>query len=172
MRIAPAITLSSEESTGLESQARSRFFPVRVAERARIVLFAWTSPRLSNALACMDRITRLTTRLLRRWFRSTKYLGSREEPALSEAEGICATGRRSAWILRFAQDDKRSIMTCFFLRRSRYLGGRRLILLRSLLRSHATCPSRVHPSQPKAAFAERSCHANPAARENTDALPQ
>ena len=40
MRIAPAITLSSEERTRLESQARSRSLPVRVAERARIVLFA------------------------------------------------------------------------------------------------------------------------------------
>src|SRR5258708_23566087 len=40
MRIAPVITLSSEERTGLESQARSRSLPVRVAERARIVLFA------------------------------------------------------------------------------------------------------------------------------------
>ena len=40
MRIAPAITLSPEERTGLESQARSRSLPVRVAERARIVLLA------------------------------------------------------------------------------------------------------------------------------------
>jgi transposase len=40
MRIAPAITMSSEERTQLESQARSRSLPVRVAERARIVLFA------------------------------------------------------------------------------------------------------------------------------------
>ena len=40
MRIAPAITLSSEQRTLLESQARSRSLPVRVAERARIVLFA------------------------------------------------------------------------------------------------------------------------------------
>lgn len=40
MRIAPAITLSSDERTRLESQARSRSLPVRVAERARIVFFA------------------------------------------------------------------------------------------------------------------------------------
>src|SRR5580658_502870 len=40
MRIAPVITLSSEQRTLLESQARSRSLPVRVAERARIVLFA------------------------------------------------------------------------------------------------------------------------------------
>jgi transposase len=40
MRIAPAITLSPEQRTVLESQARSRSLPVRVAERARIVLFA------------------------------------------------------------------------------------------------------------------------------------
>ena len=40
MRIAPAITLSPEQRTVLESQARSRALPVRMAERARIVLFA------------------------------------------------------------------------------------------------------------------------------------
>ena len=40
MRIAPAITLSPEQRTLLESQARSRSLPVRVAERARIVLLA------------------------------------------------------------------------------------------------------------------------------------
>ena len=40
MRVAPAITLSPEQRTVLESQARSRSLPVRVAERARIVLFA------------------------------------------------------------------------------------------------------------------------------------
>jgi len=40
MRIAPAITLSPEQRAVLESQAQSRSLPVRVAERARIVLFA------------------------------------------------------------------------------------------------------------------------------------
>ena len=40
MRIAPAITLNPEQRTLLESQARSRSLPVRVAERARIVLLA------------------------------------------------------------------------------------------------------------------------------------
>src|SRR5260370_39041471 len=40
MRIAPVITLSPDQQTLLESQARSRSLPVRVAERARIVLLA------------------------------------------------------------------------------------------------------------------------------------
>jgi hypothetical protein len=40
MRIAPAITLSPEPRTVLESQARSRSLPMRVVERARIALFA------------------------------------------------------------------------------------------------------------------------------------
>src|SRR5579863_1422094 len=40
MRIAPTIRLSPEQRTVLESQSRSRSLPVRVAERARIVLFA------------------------------------------------------------------------------------------------------------------------------------
>ena len=40
MRIAPAIRLSPEQRTVLESRARSRSLPVRVVERTRIVLFA------------------------------------------------------------------------------------------------------------------------------------
>ena len=40
MRRAPVITLSPEQRTMLESQARSRSFPLRVVERARIVLLA------------------------------------------------------------------------------------------------------------------------------------
>ena len=40
MRRAPVITLSPEQRTLLESQARSRSFPLRVVERARIVLLA------------------------------------------------------------------------------------------------------------------------------------
>ena len=40
MRRAPVITLSPEQRRVLESQARSRSFPLRVVERARIVLLA------------------------------------------------------------------------------------------------------------------------------------
>ncbi len=40
MRRAPVIMLSPEQRTVLESQARSRSLPLRVVERARIVLFA------------------------------------------------------------------------------------------------------------------------------------
>ena len=40
MRIAPAITLSSDQQATLEQWARSRSLPARVVERARIVLLA------------------------------------------------------------------------------------------------------------------------------------
>jgi hypothetical protein len=40
MRIGPAITLSSDQQATLEQSARSRSLPVRVVERARIVLRA------------------------------------------------------------------------------------------------------------------------------------
>jgi transposase len=40
MRIAPAITLSSEQQAALQQWARSRSLPARVVERARIVLLA------------------------------------------------------------------------------------------------------------------------------------
>ena len=56
MRIAPAIRLSSEQRTVLESQARSRSLPVRVAERARIVLFA-ASGQQDKAIAASMAIT-------------------------------------------------------------------------------------------------------------------
>ena len=44
MRRAPVITLSPEQRRVLESQARSRSFPLRVVERARIVLLAASGP--------------------------------------------------------------------------------------------------------------------------------
>ena len=72
MRIAPAITLSSEERTRLESQARSRSLPVRVAERARIVLFAASgqqdkgipTPSVVSGLNVMAGAIRIRNRLL------------------------------------------------------------------------------------------------------------
>src|ERR1039458_2715596 len=56
MRIAPAIRLSPEERTVLESQARSRSLPVRVGERARIVLFA-ASGQQDNEIAAVMAVT-------------------------------------------------------------------------------------------------------------------
>ena len=53
MRIAPAITLSPEQRTVLESQARSRSLPVRVVERARIVLFAASGQQDKEIAAVM-----------------------------------------------------------------------------------------------------------------------
>ncbi len=40
MRMAPAITLSSDQQAVLEQWARSRLLPARVVKRARIVLWA------------------------------------------------------------------------------------------------------------------------------------
>ena len=54
MRIAPAITLSSEQQATLEQWARSRSLPARVVERARTVLLAAGPPkadRTSKSLA-------------------------------------------------------------------------------------------------------------------------
>ena len=66
MRIAPAITLSAEQRTLLESQARSRSLPVRVAERARIVLLAASGQSdkeiaagMAIALPCVAALGRL-----------------------------------------------------------------------------------------------------------------
>ena len=71
MRIAPAITLSSEERTVLESQARSRSLPVRVAERARIVLFAACGQQDMEIAARMA----ITPKKVSRWRKRFLALG-------------------------------------------------------------------------------------------------
>src|ERR1035438_6566734 len=71
MRIAQAITLSSEERTRLESQARSRSLPVRVAERARIVLFAASGLQDLEIAAHMA----ITPKKVSRWRRRFLALG-------------------------------------------------------------------------------------------------
>ncbi len=71
MRIAPAITLSSEERTRLESQARSRSLPVRVAERARIVLLAASDQPDKEIAARMA----ITPKKVSRWRKRFLALG-------------------------------------------------------------------------------------------------
>src|ERR1700685_3688494 len=71
MRIAPAITLSVEERTGLESQARSRSLPVRVAERARIVLLAASGQPDKEIAASMA----ITPKKVSRWRKRFLALG-------------------------------------------------------------------------------------------------
>src|SRR6202158_6554147 len=69
MRIAPAITLSPEQRTVLESQARSRSLPVRVAERARIVLSAASGLQDKKIAAHMA----ITPKKVSRWRK--RFLG-------------------------------------------------------------------------------------------------
>src|SRR5271169_339979 len=71
MRIAPAITLSAEERTRLESQARSRSLPVRVAERARIVLLAASGQPDKEIAASMA----ITPKKVSRWRKRFLALG-------------------------------------------------------------------------------------------------
>ena len=71
MRIAPAITLSPEQRTVLESQARSRCLPVRVAERARIVLFAASGQQDKEIAARMA----ITPKKVSRWRKRFLALG-------------------------------------------------------------------------------------------------
>src|SRR5580692_12068390 len=71
MRIAPAITLSPEQRTLLESQARSRSLPVRVAERARIVLLAASGQPDKEIAAVMA----VTPKKVSRWRKRFLALG-------------------------------------------------------------------------------------------------
>ena len=71
MRIAPAIRLSPEQRTVLESQARSRSLPVRVAERARIVLLAASGQQDLEIAARMA----ITPKKVSRWRKRFLVLG-------------------------------------------------------------------------------------------------
>ena len=63
MRIAPAITLSSDQQASLEQWARSRSLPARVVERARIVLLAAEGRQDQQIAAAM----KITPKKVSRW---------------------------------------------------------------------------------------------------------
>src|SRR5436309_8490904 len=71
MRIAPALRLSPEQRTILESQTRGRSLPVRVAERARIVLFAASGQQDKEIAAGMA----ITPKKVSRWRKRFLTLG-------------------------------------------------------------------------------------------------
>src|SRR5579864_1896172 len=71
MRIAPVITLSSDQQVALEQWARSRSLPARVVERARIVLLAaegWQDKQIAARL-------KITPKKVSRWRRRFLTLG-------------------------------------------------------------------------------------------------
>ena len=63
MRIAPAITLSSDQQAALERWARNRSLPARVVERARIVLLAAAGQQDKQIAAAM----KMTPKKVSRW---------------------------------------------------------------------------------------------------------
>ena len=71
MRIAPAITLSSEQQATLEQWARSRSLPARVVDRARIVLLAAQGRQDKQIAATM----KTTPKKVSRWRRRFLTLG-------------------------------------------------------------------------------------------------
>ncbi len=71
MRIAPVITLSPEQRTALESHARSRSLPVRVVERARIVLLAAAGQQDKEIAAVLS----MTPKKVSRWRKRFLALG-------------------------------------------------------------------------------------------------
>src|SRR5260370_14766536 len=71
MRIAIVIPLSPEPRKVLESQARGRSHPVRVAERARIVLFAASGQQDKEIAASMA----ITPKKVSRWRKRFLALG-------------------------------------------------------------------------------------------------
>jgi transposase len=71
MRIAPAITLSSDQQATLEQWARSRSLPVRVVERARIVLRAAAGQQDKEIATAM----KITQKKASRWRKRFLTLG-------------------------------------------------------------------------------------------------
>jgi transposase len=71
MRIAPAITLSSEQHAALEQWARSRSLPARVVERARILLLAAEGQQDKQIAATL----KITPKKVSRWRRRFLTLG-------------------------------------------------------------------------------------------------
>ena len=71
MRRAPVITLSPEQRTVLESQARGRSLPLRVVERARIVLFAAAGQQDKDIAAAWS----MTPKKVARWRKRFLALG-------------------------------------------------------------------------------------------------
>lgn len=63
MRIAPAITLSSDQQATLEQWARSRSLPARMVERARIVLLAAEGRQEKQIASAM----KITPKKVSRW---------------------------------------------------------------------------------------------------------
>jgi transposase len=71
MRIAPAITLSSDQQATLEQWARSRSLPIRVVERARIVLRAAAGQQDKEIATAM----KITEKKASRWRKRFLTLG-------------------------------------------------------------------------------------------------
>jgi transposase len=71
MRIAPAITLSSDQQATLEQWARSRLLPLRVIERARILLRAAAGQQDKEIAAAM----KITEKKASRWRKRFLTLG-------------------------------------------------------------------------------------------------
>jgi transposase len=90
MRIAPAITLSSEQRATLEQRARSRSLPARVVERARIVLLAGEGQQDMQIAARM----KITPKKVSRWRKRFLTLGmvglEREAPRPGRTPTITA----------------------------------------------------------------------------------
>ncbi|MGC1435975.1 MAG: hypothetical protein WA847_08790, partial [Terriglobales bacterium] len=91
MRRAPVITLSPEQRTVLESQARSRSFPLRVVERARIVLLAASGQQDKEIAARMVTTPKKVSRLAQAFPRAGGGgVAARRAPTGTQTHDQCA----------------------------------------------------------------------------------
>src|SRR5271154_1864379 len=142
MRIAPAITLSSEERTGLESQARSRSLAVRVAERARIVLFAASGQQDKEIAARMA----ITPKKVSRWRKRFLALGmaglEKDAPRPGRKRKIGA--RLTKRVVTLTTRQQPANATHWSTRTMAAAAGISEASVRRIWRAHGLKPHRVH----------------------------
>lgn len=141
MRIAPAITLSAEQRTQLELWARSRRAPLRVAERARMILLA-AEGRQNREIACTVGKTRQAVARWRARFLKRGLAGiERDAPRPGRKPKISAA--RVAAIVRKTTQETPPHATQWSTRTMARVAGVSEATVRRIWRAHGLKPHRT-----------------------------
>jgi transposase len=141
MRIAPAITLSSDQQAILEQWARSRLLPARMVERARIVLLAAEGRQDKQIAAAM----KITPKKVSRWRSRFLTLGmaglERDAPRPGRSPKITASFVRR--VVKMTTRQKPPNATHWSTRSMARVVGISEASVRRIWRSHGLKPHRV-----------------------------
>src|SRR5579863_9715024 len=141
MRIAPAITLSSDQQATLEQWARSRSLPARVVERARIVLLA-AEGRQDKQIA---RAMKITPKKVSRWRSRFLILGMAglERDASRPGRTPKITASLARRVVRMTTQQKPANATHWSTRSMARAVGMSEASVRRIWRRHGLKPHRV-----------------------------